>query len=123
MTEDDIAAYIAHLRANLPAGYSYLTAEQVRAVLDAESAYFERRFGSLHGWRALLRSIFIRKDPTPQEIERERPEFEAYVIQALSVRGDLRPDEIRVVMDVEGEAGPLWTPKPRNGSAQNRNDN
>jgi hypothetical protein len=120
MTEDDIAAYIEHLRANLPAAYSYLTAEQVRVVLDAESAYFERRFGSLYGWRALLRSIFIRRDPTPQEIERERPAFEAYVIQALSVRGDLTPDEIRVVMDVEGEAGPLWMPKPRDNSAQSR---
>jgi hypothetical protein len=120
MTEDEVAAYIEHLRASLPPAYSHLTAEQVRAVLDAETAYFERRFGSIRGWRALLRSIFIRGDPTPQEIERERPAFEDFVVQVLHARGDLTPDEIRVIMDVEGEAGPLWSPPARDDSAQGR---
>jgi hypothetical protein len=120
MTEDDVAAYIDHLCANLPSAYGHLTTEQVRAVLDAETAYFERRFGAIHGWRALLRSIFIRGDPTPQEIERERPAFEAYVVQALRDRGDLTPDEIRTIMDIEGEAGPQWSPPPREKSPQNR---
>ncbi|HZS89451.1 MAG TPA: hypothetical protein VFE42_18420 [Chloroflexota bacterium] len=120
MTEDDVAAYIDHLCAHLPPAYSHLTSEQVRAVLDAESDYFERRFGPTQGWRALLRSLFIRGDPTPREIERERPAFEAYVVQALGSRGDLTPDEIRVIMDVEGEAGPLWQRPPRDKSAQAR---
>jgi hypothetical protein len=117
VTEDDVAAYIEHLCASLPPAYSHLTAEQVRSVLDTETAYFERRFGAFQGWRALLRSIFIRGDPTPQEIERERPAFEAYVVHELSSRQDLTPDEIRAIMDVEGEAGPLWSPPPRNKRA------
>jgi hypothetical protein len=87
--------------------------EQVRAVLDAEAEYFEHRFGNIHGWRALLRAFFGRGDPPPAKIEAALPEFEAYAVQALSERRDLSREDIRAVMRVEGEAGPLWIPPRR----------
>ena len=110
MTDEDVERYVEHLRAHLPPAYSHLSAEQVRAVLDAEAAYFEQRFGPIRGWRALLRSIFGRGDPPPSRVEELLPEFEEYAVQVLSARGDLSREEIRAVMRVEGEAGPLWTP-------------
>ena len=110
MTEDEVDDYVRHLCAHLPPSHSHLIAEQVRAVLDAETAYYERRFGPIRGWRAMLRAIIGFSDPSPSTLARARPEFEAYVVQALSVRGDLTPEDIRAVMQVEDEAGPRWTP-------------
>ncbi len=113
MSDDEVDDYVRHLQRHLPTGHSGLTVEQVRAVLDAEAAYFERRFGHIHGWRALLRAFFGRGDPAPEAIEAALPEFEAYAVQALSGRRDLSREDIRAVMRVEGEAGPLWVPPRR----------
>lgn len=112
MTDDDVDLYVRHLQAHLPPAHSHLSVEQVRAVLDAEAAYFEQRFGSIHGWRAMLRAIFGRGDPPPARVEELLPEFEEYAVRALAARGDLTRDDVRAVMRVEGEAGPLWTPPP-----------
>lgn len=112
MTDDEVNDYVEHLRAHLPPSFRRLEAEQIRAVLDAEATYFERRFGPVRGWRALLRSIFGRGDPSPEAIEEARPEFEAYVVQALSGRNDLTRADIRAIMQVEVDAGPLWSPPP-----------
>ena len=113
MTDDEVDDYVRHLHRHLPSGHAGLTVEQVRAVLDAEAEYFERRFGNIHGWRALLRAFFGRGDPPPAKIEAALPEFEAYAVQALRGRRDLSREDIRAVMRVEGEAGPLWVPPQR----------
>ena len=110
MTDDDVEQYVEHLHAHLPPEYSYLSTEQVRAVLDAEAAYFERRFGAIRGWRALLRAMFGRGEPPPSRVEELLPEFEEYAVGTLAARGDLSREEIRAVMRVEGEDGPLWAP-------------
>lgn len=110
MTDEDVERYVEHLHAHMPPEYSHLSVEQVRAVLDAEAAYFEQRFGPIRGWRALLRSIFGRGDPPPSRVEELLPEFEEHAVRTLAARGDLSREEIRAVMRVEGEAGPLWTP-------------
>ena len=112
MTDDEVADYVRHLQAHLPAAHSHLSTEQVRAVLDAEAVYFERRFGPIHGWRALLRAVFGRGDPAPASVEAALPAFEEYVVHALVHRSDLTRDDIRAIMRVEGEAGPGWTPPP-----------
>jgi hypothetical protein len=112
VTDDEIADYVRYLQARLPAAHSHLNTEQVRAVLDAEAVYFERRFGPIHGWRALLRAVFGRGDPAPESVEAALPAFEEYVVRALARRGDLTRDDIRAIMRVEGEAGPGWTPPP-----------
>lgn len=110
MTDDEVDDYVRHLHAHLPPAQRHLTVEQVRTVLDAETAYYERRFGPIHGWRAMLRAFIGFGDPSPSTLARARPAFEAYVMQALSARGDLTPEDIRAVMQVEDEAGPRWTP-------------
>jgi hypothetical protein len=112
VTDDEVADYVRYLRAHLPAAHRHLSTEQVRAVLDAEAVYFERRFGPIHGWRALLRAVFGRGDPAPASVEAALPAFEEYVVRALAHRGDLTRDDIRAIMHVEGEAGPGWTPPP-----------
>ena len=112
MTDDEVEDYVRYLHAHLPEAYSHLSTEQVRAVLDAEAVYFERRFGPIHGWRALLRAVLGRGDPPMESVEAALPEFEEYVVRALSHRGDLTQDDIRAIMRVEGEAGPDWTPPP-----------
>jgi hypothetical protein len=103
---------VRYLQAHLPAAHRHLSTEQVRAVLDAEADYFERRFGPIHGWRALLRAVFGRGDPPAESVEAALPSFEEYVVRALAHRGDLTRDAIRAIMRVEGEAGPSWTPPP-----------
>lgn len=117
VTDDEVDDYVRHLWAHLPPAHDHLSKEQVRAVLDAEAVYFERRFGPIRGWRALLRAIFGRGDPSPATVEQALPEFEAYAVQALAGRDDLTRDDIRAVMRVEGEAGPLWTP-PQSGTSE-----
>jgi hypothetical protein len=112
VTDDEVEDYVRYLQAHLPAAYSHLSTEQVRAVLDAEAVYFERRFGPIHGWRALLRAVFGRGDPAPESVEAALPAFEERVVRALAHRGDLTRDDIRAIMRVEGEAGPGWTPPP-----------
>jgi hypothetical protein len=112
MTDDEVEDYVRYLQAHLPAAHRHLSTEQVRAVLDAEAVYFERRFGPIHGWRALLRAVFGRGDPAPESVEAARPAFEEYVVRALAHRRDLTRDAIRAIMRVEGEAGPGWTPPP-----------
>jgi hypothetical protein len=112
MTDDEVEDYVRYLQTRLPAAHSHLSTEQVRAVLDAEAVYFERRFGPIHGWRALLRAVFGRGDPAPESVEADLPAFEEYVVRALAHRGDLTRDDIRTIMRVEGEASPGWTPPP-----------
>ena len=112
MTDDEVEDYVRYLQAHLPATHNHLSTELVRAVLDAEAVYFERRFGPIHGWRALLRAVFGRGDPAPASVEAARPAFEEYVVRALAHPGDLTPEDIRAIMRVEGEAGPGWTPPP-----------
>jgi hypothetical protein len=112
VTDGEVEDYVRYLQAHLPPAHNHLSTEQVRAVLDAEAVYFERRFGPIHGWRTLLRAVFGRGDPAPESVEAARPAFEEYVVQALSHRGDLTRDDIRAIMRVEGEAGPGWTPPP-----------
>ena len=110
VTDDEVDDYVRFLRAHLPPAQAQLSEAQVRAVLDAEAVYFERRFGPIHGWRALLRSFIGRGEPPPASVEAALPEFEQYVAAALAGRGDLTREDIRTVMRVEGEAGPHWTP-------------
>lgn len=112
MTDAEVENYVSYLHAHLPAAYGHLRVEQVRAILDAEAAYFEQRFGPIRGWRALLRAIFGRGDPPPATIEELLPLFEEHALQALATRGDLTHEDIRAVMRIEGEAGPGWTPLP-----------
>jgi len=113
VTDHEVEDYVRYLHAHLPAVHRHLSTEQVRAVLDAEAVYFERRFGPIHGWRALLRAVFGRDDPAPASVEAALPAFEEYVERALAHRSDLTRDDIRAIMRVEGEAGPGWTPPPR----------
>ncbi len=112
MTEDEVDDYVAYLRLFLPPAHAHLTARQVRSILDAEAVYFEQRFGSIHGWRALLRSVIGRGEPDSRTVEAALPAFERYVVEALVGRPDLAltAEDVRVVMRVEGEVGPSWTP-------------
>jgi len=110
MTDDEVDDYVRYLRARLPAAQARLSVAQVRAVLDAEAEYFERRFGPIRGWRALFRSILGRGEPAPPTVEAALPEFEEYVAAALAGRADLTRADIRAVMRVEGEAGEGWSP-------------
>lgn len=116
MTDDEVDDYVRHLQAHLPPDHAHLSVEQVRAVLDAETHYFEARFGKIHGWRALLRAVFGRGEPSPAAVEAALPAFEEYTVQALAGRGDLTREDIRAVMQVEGEAGPGWAPPARTES-------
>ena len=113
MTDDEVDDYIAYLHERLPSGHGRLSVDAVRAVLDAEADYYQRRFGPIHGWRALLREIFGRGHPAPATVDAALPEFEQYVLTALGADerySDVTVDDIRAVMRVEGEAGPTWTP-------------
>ncbi len=112
MTEDEVDDYVAYLRLFLPPAHAHLTAQQVRSILDAEAVYFEQRFGPIHGWRALLRSVIGRGEPDPRTVEAALPEFERHVVEALVGRPDLglTREDIGAVMRVEGEIGPRWTP-------------
>ena len=113
MTDDEVDDYIRYLHGRLPSGYAHLSVDAVRAVLDAEADYYQRRFGPIHGWRALLREMFGRGHPPPATVDAALPEFEQYVLTALGSDeryGNLTVEDIRAVMWVEGEAGPDWTP-------------
>lgn len=110
VTDDEVDDYIRHLHAHLPPAQGRLTVEQIRAVLDAEADYFERRFGKIHGWRALVRAIFGRGEPPPEAVEAVLPEFEAHALRTLAGRSDLTREDIRAVMRVEGDVGPRWVP-------------
>jgi hypothetical protein len=110
VTEDDVDDYARYLRDHLPPAHARVSVGAVRAVLDAEAAYYERRFGKIHGWRALLRDMFGRGEPPPDAVDAALPEFEQHVATALGGRGDLTHEDIRAIMRVEGEAGPGWTP-------------
>lgn len=110
MTDDEVEDYVRFLHARLTPAHAHISEEQVRAVLDAEAEYFERRFGPVRGWRALLRSMFGRGDPAPHAVEQALPEFEQHVAAALAGRPDITRADIRAVMQVEGEAGPQWRP-------------
>lgn len=113
LTDDEVDDYVRYLQAHLPPDHAHLSVEQVRAVLDAEAAYFEVRFGKIHGWRALVRSMFGRGEPPPEAVEAALPAFEEYTVQALAGRGDLTREDIRAVMHVEGVTGPDWVPPTR----------
>ncbi len=113
MTDDEVDDYVRHLHAHLPPAWGHVSQEQVRAILDAEAEYFELRFGSLYTWRALLRAVFGRGEPSPRALEAARPQFEAYVLEKLSGHDGLSDDAIRTVMEVEDSAGPLWSASPR----------
>ncbi len=112
MTEDEVDDYVRYLHEHLPPAQAHVSVAAVRAVLDAESAYYEHRFGKIQGWRALLREMFGRGQPPPDAVEAALPEFERYVEAALQGQGraDLTREDIRAIMRVEGEAGPGWTP-------------
>lgn len=110
MTDDEVDDYIQYLHAQLPPIHAHLSVAAVRVVLDTEAEYYQRRFGPISGWRALLRELFGRGDPPLDAVDAALPEFERYVETALQGRGDLTRDDIRAVMRVEGEAGPRWTP-------------
>jgi hypothetical protein len=113
VTDDEVDDYVRYLHERLPSGYAHLSVDAVRAVLDAEADYYQRRFGPIHGWRALLREMFGRGHPPPAAVDAALPEFEQYVLTALNADeryGALISDDIRAVMRVEGEAGPDWTP-------------
>jgi len=110
VTDDEVDDYIQYLHAHLPPVHAHLSVAAVRAVLDAEGEYYQRRFGPIRGWRALLRALFGRGDPQAAAVDAALPEFEQYVEAALRGRGDLTRDDIRAVMRVEGEVGPRWTP-------------
>jgi len=113
VTDDEVDDYIRYLHGRLPPAYGRLSVDAVRAVLNAEADYYQRRFGPIHGWRALLREMFGRGHPAPATVDAALPEFEQYVLTALDVDGrysDITADDIRAVMRVEGEAGPDWTP-------------
>ena len=112
MTDDEVDDYVRFLQEELPPAHRYLSVEQVRAVLDAEAAYYERRFRSERGWRLVLRALFGRLDPSPTEVEAVLPEFADFAMETLAGRDDITPDDIRAVMRVEGEAGPRWAPPP-----------
>ena len=110
MTDDEVEDYVRHLWTHLPSEHSHIGIDQVRAVLDAEAVYYERRFGPIRGWRAFLRTLFGRGDPAPDVVEQARPEFEEFVMQALAGRVDITRADVVAVMQVEVDAGPLWTP-------------
>ncbi len=113
MTDDEVDDYIRYLHEQLPSAHARLSVDAVRAVLDAEADYYQRRFGPIHGWRALLREMFGRGHPVPASVDAALPEFEQYVLTALGADerySDVTADDIRAVMRVEGEAGPNWTP-------------
>ena len=113
MTDDEVDDYIRYLHGRLPPAYGRLSVDAVRAVLNAEADYYQRRFGPIHGWRALLREMFGRGHPAPAAVDAALPEFEQYVLTALGADEryrDITAEDIRAVMLVEGEAGPDWTP-------------
>jgi len=113
VTDDEVDDYIRYLHEQLPSAHARLSVDAVRAVLDAEADYYQRRFGPIHGWRALLREMFGRGHPAPAAVDAALPEFEQYVLTALGADerySDVTADDIRAVMRVEGEAGPNWTP-------------
>lgn len=113
LNDEDIDDYIRYLWEHLPPAQAHLSIDQVRTVLDTETAYYQRRFGSPHGLRGLLRSIFKRPDPAPETVEAELPAFEAYVVAALAERRDITVSDIRAIMAVEGQDGPRWVqPEP-----------
>ncbi len=112
MTDDEVDDYVRYLHAHLPPAQMHLSVRQVRDVLDAEGEFYERRFGKIRGWWALLREIVGRGQPSPDRVEDVLPEFEAHVLETLRGRADLTRDDVRAIMTVEGEIGPRWAPPP-----------